>query len=301
MHRTSLKLDALVKAHAEAVKARKDLETNRRAELHVTYVAAGGCCACGGSRRVCTWSTLDGAGWEDWGACKGVYTPPTDEERAAGKYEGTYAGCTHNPAAGYCPCGHGSTGGTWGVHTPGYQAPDIWVQSPALFAERTRLEGEVSELEQAIRSEKVNLAPARGKRLEVFKGRKVAKGTQGVCFWLGVDNWGTEKVGIELADGSKAYVAESYTAVVLDDDGNAIREQTQRDKAQAAIPVVVTRDTKWLTVSAPYRASATSAWRAIPGRRFEGSTKANLVPIGQEGALKALLAAHYSDAQVVGL
>jgi len=40
----------------------------------------------------------------------------------------------------------------------------------------------------------------RGKRMKVVRGRKVPKGTTGVVFWLGVDNWGNTKAGIALSD-----------------------------------------------------------------------------------------------------
>ena len=51
-----------------------------------------------------------------------------------------------------------------------------------------------------------------------------------------------------------------------------------------------------LRVSAPYVEAATSDWRAIPGRRFDRETKANLVPSTQRAALWALLRAHYPGA-----
>lgn len=42
--------------------------------------------------------------------------------------------------------------------------------------------------------------PGRGKWVEVYKGRKVKKGTKGYVFWEGVDNWGNVKVGIAVSE-----------------------------------------------------------------------------------------------------
>jgi len=46
--------------------------------------------------------------------------------------------------------------------------------------------------------------PAKGKTVEVFKGRKVALGTTGLVFWEGVDRYGNNKVGIATSDRKSA-------------------------------------------------------------------------------------------------
>lgn len=40
------------------------------------------------------------------------------------------------------------------------------------------------------------ITPNKGKFVEVVKGRKVPRGTKGLVFWTGHDNWGNVKVGI---------------------------------------------------------------------------------------------------------
>lgn len=39
-----------------------------------------------------------------------------------------------------------------------------------------------------------------GKRVKVARGRKIPIGTEGVIFWMGVDNWGKQKLGIATSD-----------------------------------------------------------------------------------------------------
>ena len=72
---------------------------------------------------------------------------------------------------------------------------------------------------------------------------------------------------------------------------------------QAAAPmqvarILVARDGKRLIVHAPYSASATEAWRAIPGRRWDAAAKANTLPVTALSALRGLIEAHYPGAQV---
>lgn len=46
----------------------------------------------------------------------------------------------------------------------------------------------------------------KGDTVLVVKGRKIAKGTGGIVFWVGQNRWGTS-VGIETADGTRAFTA----------------------------------------------------------------------------------------------
>jgi hypothetical protein len=55
---------------------------------------------------------------------------------------------------------------------------------------------------------------ARGKTLRVVKGRKVAKGTVGLCFWHGAGNYGM-RVGIKDSAGTVHWTAETNCEVVL--------------------------------------------------------------------------------------
>ena len=41
--------------------------------------------------------------------------------------------------------------------------------------------------------------PNKGKWVEVVKGKKVPRGTKGLVFWIGVDNWGNSKVGVAVS------------------------------------------------------------------------------------------------------
>ena len=54
-----------------------------------------------------------------------------------------------------------------------------------------------------------------GRRVEVFKGRKVAKGTVGECFWIGDGRYGV-RVGIKNAQGEVFWTAASNVRVILE-------------------------------------------------------------------------------------
>lgn len=71
----------------------------------------------------------------------------------------------------------------------------------ARWAEIVRREEEY--LAQAIAEGKI----VRGQTVEVFKGRKVPKGTVGVVFWVAPkeDNYGVIKVGFTTAEGEKHF------------------------------------------------------------------------------------------------
>lgn len=40
----------------------------------------------------------------------------------------------------------------------------------------------------------------KGRMVEVYKGRKVPKGTRGMVFWIGADNYNNQKLGIATSD-----------------------------------------------------------------------------------------------------
>jgi len=52
-----------------------------------------------------------------------------------------------------------------------------------------------------------------GKRVQVYKGRKVAKGTEGIVFWMGDTGYGT-RVGIKDASGTVHWTAETNVQVI---------------------------------------------------------------------------------------
>jgi hypothetical protein len=86
--------------------------------------------------------------------------------------------------------------------------------------------------------ERANLAEREvkvGKTVQVVKGRKVAKGTEGVVFWVGPDRykssrWGTSyRVGFTTADGEKVFTAMTNVEVVgakVFTDASAFRPAT---------------------------------------------------------------------------
>lgn len=57
------------------------------------------------------------------------------------------------------------------------------------------------------------MTPAKGKRLEVIKGRKVPLGTIGECFWIGNNGYGTS-VGIKDSTGKVHWTAVTNVQVV---------------------------------------------------------------------------------------
>lgn len=67
---------------------------------------------------------------------------------------------------------------------------------------------------QRERQELIDLmTPAKGKRLEVIRGRKVPHGTTGICFWIGNGGYGMS-VGIKDANGNVHFTAINNVQVV---------------------------------------------------------------------------------------
>jgi hypothetical protein len=69
------------------------------------------------------------------------------------------------------------------------------------------------EIRQAEQERQARI-PGRGKTLKVVKGRKVPKGTVGVCIWTGNGHWG-ERVGLKTEAGEVHWTAMSNVEVVL--------------------------------------------------------------------------------------
>lgn len=53
----------------------------------------------------------------------------------------------------------------------------------------------------------------KGQTITVVKGRKVAKGTTGVVFWVGEDDWGKGRIGFKGDDGETYWTATSNVEV----------------------------------------------------------------------------------------
>lgn len=85
--------------------------------------------------------------------------------------------------------------------------PEVLAKYEAYEAARRDRERKAYEAAQA-------LIPAKGKTLEVIKGRKVAKGTKGLCIWTGAGTWG-KRVGLKDASGNVHWTALSNVRVVL--------------------------------------------------------------------------------------
>lgn len=75
----------------------------------------------------------------------------------------------------------------------------------------------------------------RGKDVDVVRGRKVKIGTKGRIFWIGETRFG-ERVGLELADGSRVFTASSNVVLAQpDEDLDTDRLMAERAKAAAAV------------------------------------------------------------------
>lgn len=85
--------------------------------------------------------------------------------------------------------------------------------TPAVQAEYETWLAEKRREAEAARAAELARAPGRGKTLKVVKGRKVPKGTVGVCIWVGNGTWG-ERVGIKDSQGTVHWTAMSNVEVV---------------------------------------------------------------------------------------
>lgn len=70
---------------------------------------------------------------------------------------------------------------------------DVLAQYAADLAQVAALDAEVREVEAAERAART---VTKGKRIVVIRGRKVARGTAGVCIWIGDGTYGT-RVGLK--------------------------------------------------------------------------------------------------------
>ena len=167
---------AVATAHKALAAARSALVE----QLAAAWTAAGGCAACNGFGRVLTWFTLDGPGYDEFGSC------------LAG------AACTAQrlgPKPGaFAP---GSRGGRFQP----FEHESLEPLATTLRAAQCA----VAEYDEAHRV-------AKGRTVEVFKGRKVAVGTIGVCIWHGQGNYGW-RVGVKDAAGTVHWTAESNVRV----------------------------------------------------------------------------------------
>ncbi len=79
-------------------------------------------------------------------------------------------------------------------------------------AEKARKDAEEAARWEAIRMAEAK-QPRKGRIIKVVKGRKVPKGTTGVCIWIGQGDWGT-RVGLKTEDGTVYWTAASNVEAV---------------------------------------------------------------------------------------
>lgn len=96
-------------------------------------------------------------------------------------------------------------GAAWGSHVDA--TPEVKAAYEAYTAELRRQQ-------DAARIEYQRRVPEKGKVIKVVKGRKVAKGTTGVCIWRGRSDYG-ERVGLKTESGEVFWTALSNVEVVL--------------------------------------------------------------------------------------
>jgi hypothetical protein len=75
-------------------------------------------------------------------------------------------------------------------------------------AEDDRFAAEQEAIERARREARAEMdrkAVKKGRTLRVVRGRKVKKGTEGRCFWVGESQWG-KRVGMTLANGETVWI-----------------------------------------------------------------------------------------------
>lgn len=66
----------------------------------------------------------------------------------------------------------------------------------------------------SIQADKINSGEVvKGQTVTVVKGRKVAKGTTGVVFWVGEDAWGKARIGFKDEAGETFWTAASNVEV----------------------------------------------------------------------------------------
>lgn len=231
--------DLLNDLRAELCEAEMALDREFAALLAIAtdrWLALGGCTICGGTGRVVTWSTMDGPGWTEFGACPGGFFSPepcdcpaptnpgpgdldlcwrTSEPRATAKHPvrvETGSGCT-GARAGLDPRmeGRNSHTGEW-YGTSKLDHMRRLIGAIEVDAVLRHLYDRVNEIESQIRGEKDRLQPTRGKILRVVAGKKLALGSEGECVWSGSSRFG-DRVGIKLA-GAVQFTAIENVEVV---------------------------------------------------------------------------------------
>ncbi len=126
-------------------------------------------------------------------------------------YETAYHAVVWNPATLQTESvSYGDTRGDKGTAQVD-AAPDVRAAYQAYMDVKAAARKAERDAEEAAREATI---PRRGKCVEVFKGRKVPKGTSGRVFWYGSTAYGM-RVGIETSTGEKHFTAADNVRVVV--------------------------------------------------------------------------------------
>lgn len=94
--------------------------------------------------------------------------------------------------------------------------PNVQVDHDAYLEHLSKLESEkqiAAEARQKELMEEAAKRPEKGRRCRVVRGRKVPKGTEGVCIWVGRGGYG-ERVGIKDDRGVVHWTAATNVEAV---------------------------------------------------------------------------------------
>ncbi len=165
---------------------------------HNEFVTKGGCVSCNGYGRVCTWSTMDGSSWDEFGVCPNPSCTAKNTGRDITKREPG----THNR--------------TVDVRT--------FPQSKNETDTFTQLEQSVENAQEVLQSVTEKWIPSKGKEIEVTRSSKGAsKGDKGIVFWTGVSEFQpyrggyitkTLKVGFKTSEGITCWTTGKSCRVI---------------------------------------------------------------------------------------
>lgn len=177
-------------ARSELIEFYAELREMRAAE----FKAAGGCPRCHGRGWVVVWDTMDSMSgcYAEYGGCPDTKSNPSAHGEGAPFDHSRYSKYDRNR----------------GVTT------DLSL-TESEKATQASLTSARNEAEKAVEDAREAGTPTRGKRVRVYKGRKVAVGTEGRVFWHGRCRYGDgQRVGIETAEGEKHFTAEGNVEVI---------------------------------------------------------------------------------------
>jgi len=117
-----------------------------------------------------------------------------------------------------------------------WKSPHYCQATPEQAAEyQAGLQREKDEQEQRRLSALANGEIVVGQTVKVYRGRKVSQGTIGVVFWIAdeSDRFGTYRIGIKSADGTKHFTAINNVDYYFDGADELNEKRVAESKAQA--------------------------------------------------------------------